>query len=185
MFRSAQILQRTVIGDNTTVGDFTKITNSVIGRNVIIGQNCLIDGAYIFEDTVIENGCHIKLSILAEHVILESDVTIERGVLIGPRVRVSRGRHVNEFLKLGSAPQPTSASAYSYTTTDSKERSKFGHQSDSDSGHPDYDDLNQTEQSSQNPFLGSDVHLWVDRVPKDEWDEEVEMGGKLSWQIGI
>ena len=84
--RSAQVGPFTVIGDNSKIGDNTKITNSIIGQGCSIGSNVTIEGSYIWDNVTIEDGCKLSHAIVCDGVIIKSGAELEPGVILSFKV---------------------------------------------------------------------------------------------------
>lgn len=57
-----------------TGAPITVISNCVIGRNCTIGAGVRITNSYIFDDVTIEDDCTIDYSIIANGVVIKSEV---------------------------------------------------------------------------------------------------------------
>lgn len=84
--RSAQVGPFTVIGDNSKIGDNTKITNSIIGHGCSIGSNVKIEGSYIWDNVTIEDGCKLSHAIVCDGVVIKSGAELEPGVILSFKV---------------------------------------------------------------------------------------------------
>ncbi|CAG8443520.1 6183_t:CDS:10 [Acaulospora morrowiae] len=79
--RSCSLGEKVLIGAGTRIAENVKITNSVID-NPFIGPNVEIDGAYIWDGVKINANCSIFRSILANNVVLEENVIVNKGCLL-------------------------------------------------------------------------------------------------------
>ncbi|KAL3649373.1 hypothetical protein CASFOL_005776 [Castilleja foliolosa] len=104
--RSAKIGPFTVIGSDSSVGNYTQVSNSVIGEGCIIGSNVSIDGCYIWDKVTIEDGCKLKHAIVCDGVIIKSGAVVEAGVVLSFKVIIGRGFVVPAYSKVSLLQQP-------------------------------------------------------------------------------
>ncbi|KAG6599283.1 hypothetical protein SDJN03_09061, partial [Cucurbita argyrosperma subsp. sororia] len=104
--RSAQVGPFTVIGDNSKIGDNTKITNSIIGQGCSIGSNVTIEGSYIWDNVTIEDGCKLSHAIVCDGVIIKSGAELEPGVILSFKVVVGDQFIVPSYSKVSLFQQP-------------------------------------------------------------------------------
>ncbi|XP_022999250.1 translation initiation factor eIF-2B subunit epsilon-like isoform X2 [Cucurbita maxima] len=104
--RSAQVGPFTVIGDNSKIGDNTKITNSIIGQGCSIGSNVTIEGSYIWDNVTIEDGCKLSHAIVCDGVIIKSGAELEAGVILSFKVVVGDQFIVPSYSKVSLFQQP-------------------------------------------------------------------------------
>lgn len=83
---SAQIGPFTVIGNGTTIGDNTRISNSVVGDGCKIGSNVSVEGSYIWHNVTIEDGCTLRHAIVCDGVIIKSGAVLEPGAVVSFKV---------------------------------------------------------------------------------------------------
>lgn len=102
------IRESAVIGDASSVGSFTEIGHHcVIGRDVRIHSHCFVaeytrieDGVWLGPGVMVANVWHPLCSLAKECikccgcVIIEPDVIVGMGAIIGPGVRLNRGAFV-------------------------------------------------------------------------------------------
>ncbi|XP_050940737.1 uncharacterized protein LOC103495740 isoform X1 [Cucumis melo] len=105
--RSAQVGPFTVIGDNSKIGDNTKITNSIIGHGCSIGSNVKIEGSYIWDNVTIEDGCKLSHAIVCDGVVIKSGAELEPGVILSFKVVVGDQFTVPSYSKVSLFEQPT------------------------------------------------------------------------------
>ncbi|KAK8938162.1 hypothetical protein KSP40_PGU004589 [Platanthera guangdongensis] len=105
--RSAHIDAFTVLGNATTVGDNTKISNSVIGQGCIIGHNVVIEGSFVWDNVTIEDGCKLSHALICDGVHLREGVILEPGVIISFKVEVGQNIVVPTYSKVSLLPQPS------------------------------------------------------------------------------
>lgn len=105
--RSARIDAFTVLGNATTVGDNTKISNSVIGQGCIIGNNVIIEDSYVWDNVTIEDSCKLSHALICDGVHLREGVILEPGVIISFKVEVGQNIVVPTYSKVSLLPQPS------------------------------------------------------------------------------
>ncbi|KAJ7219182.1 nucleotide-diphospho-sugar transferase, partial [Mycena pura] len=86
--RTCKIGNNTLIGEGTKILGDAQISGSVIGRNCVIGPGSIVEGAYIFDGTVIGAQCTVKRCIIGTGVTIKEKTKIERGCLVGDGVVV-------------------------------------------------------------------------------------------------
>jgi translation initiation factor eIF-2B subunit epsilon len=104
--RSAKIGSSTVIGNRTSIGDNTVISNSVIGDDCVIGSNVAIEGCYIWKNVTIEDGCKLSHAIVCDGVIIKSGAVLEPGVVLSFKVVVGQNFVVPSHSKASLLQQP-------------------------------------------------------------------------------
>lgn len=105
--RSAQIGPFTVIGNGTTIGDNTIISNSVVGDGCKIGSNVLVEGSYIWHNVTIEDGCTLRHAIVCDGVIIKSGAVLEPGAVLSFKVVIGQQFVVPSYSKVSLLQQPT------------------------------------------------------------------------------
>lgn len=105
--RSAQVGPFTVIGNGTTIGNNSKISNSVVGESCTIGSNVSIDGCYIWHNVTIEDGCQLKDAIVCDGAVLKSGSMLEPGVVLSFKVIIGQNFKVPAYSKVSLLQQPT------------------------------------------------------------------------------
>ncbi|GMH10355.1 hypothetical protein Nepgr_012196 [Nepenthes gracilis] len=105
--RTAEFGPFTVIGNGTTVGNDSKISNSVIGEGCSIGSNVLIEGSYIWNKVTIEDGSKIRHAIVCDGVIVKSGAVLEPGVVLSFKVVIGEQFVVPAYSKVSLFQQPT------------------------------------------------------------------------------
>ncbi|XP_058206789.1 uncharacterized protein LOC131320191 [Rhododendron vialii] len=105
--RSAQISPFTVIGNGTTIGDNTRISNSVVGDGCKIGSNVSVEGSYIWHNVTIEDGCTLRHAIVCDGVIIKSGAVLEPGAVVSFKVRIGQQFVVPSYSKVSLLQQPT------------------------------------------------------------------------------
>lgn len=92
--RSCEVRRRSVIGQNTSIGDGAVVENSVVGRRCMIGRNVVLDGAYVWDDAAIGDGTVVKQAVVANEAYVGKKCTIEPGALVSYKVRIADGTTV-------------------------------------------------------------------------------------------
>jgi NDP-sugar pyrophosphorylase family protein len=64
----------------------TAATEQILMNFFFPGKNVVIENAYIWDNVVIGDNCKIVQSIVADDVILKSNVSVEKGCLISFKV---------------------------------------------------------------------------------------------------
>ncbi|PSS24876.1 Translation initiation factor eIF-2B subunit epsilon like [Actinidia chinensis var. chinensis] len=105
--RSAQIGPFTVVGNGSTIGNNTKISNSVVGEGCNIGSKVSIEGCYIWHNVTIEDGCTLKHAIVCDGVIIKSGAVLEPGVVLSFKVVIGQQFVVPSYSKVSLLQQPT------------------------------------------------------------------------------
>lgn len=105
--RTAQIGPFTVIGNGTTIGDSSKVSNTVIGAGCTIGSNVSIEGSYIWNNVIIEDGCKLTHAIVCDGVIMKSGAVLEPGVVLSLKVVIGEQFVVRAYSKVSMFQQPT------------------------------------------------------------------------------
>ena len=89
-----------VVAGGSVIGAKSCIVNSVIGPNCIIEDNCHIEGSYLWSNVSVRKNSTICSSIIADHVEIKPNVTVEPGciisfrVVIGPDFTVQAGSRI-------------------------------------------------------------------------------------------
>ncbi|CAA2978766.1 translation initiation factor eIF-2B subunit epsilon [Olea europaea subsp. europaea] len=104
--RSAQIGPFTVIGNGTSIGSNTEISDSVVGEDCVIGSNVSIEGCYIWNNVTIENGCKLRHAIVCDGVIMKSGAVLEPGAVLSFKVVVGQQFIVPAYSKVSLLQQP-------------------------------------------------------------------------------
>ncbi|KAA8536938.1 hypothetical protein F0562_029416 [Nyssa sinensis] len=104
---SAQIGPFTVVGNGTTIGKDTKISNSVVGEGCTIGSNVSIEGSYIWHNVTIEDGCKLRHAIVCDGVLMKSGSVLEPGVILSFKVVIGQQFVVPAYSKVSLLQQPT------------------------------------------------------------------------------
>lgn len=93
----SQVVDNSIIGENTRVGEGCQITNSIIGAGVTIGNNCVIENSFIWDGADVCNGCTIKHSLLCYNTTLYENCTLQNGcvlcdqISVGPDISLDNG----------------------------------------------------------------------------------------------
>ncbi|XP_059652622.1 uncharacterized protein LOC132299815 [Cornus florida] len=105
--RSAQIGPFTVVGNGTSIGNNTRISNSVVGEGCTIGSNVLIEGCYIWHNVTIEDGCKLRHAIVCDGVLMKSGAVLEPGAVLSFKVLIGQQFVVPAYSKVSLLQEPT------------------------------------------------------------------------------
>lgn len=72
--KNCRLKSKVLVGENTTIGEGSSITQSVVGSNCKIGRNVIIKNSFIWDNTVIEDDCSVIQSIVCENCLLRRNV---------------------------------------------------------------------------------------------------------------
>lgn len=98
--RTCKVGKRTVIGNDTSIGDGSVVSNSIIGRRCRIGKNITIQNAYIWDDVTIGDGSIIDRAIIANEAVVGKNCTIPSGALLSFGVRISDSIKLNPDVRI-------------------------------------------------------------------------------------
>ena len=116
---SVRVRGMVVLGDGVEVGEGTLLENCVVGRKTRIGRRCELKDTVIWEEAILGNDVRVrncvvcnrveigdrflalKGAVIAEKVKIESDVRIEKDVVIWPEKFVESGSIVSTNLVWG------------------------------------------------------------------------------------
>lgn len=87
--RTCKAGKRTVLGQDTSIGDGSVVENSIIGRRCYIGKNVTIRNAFLWDDVVVRDNSTIDRAIIANEAIIGQGCTIQPGALIGRASRIA------------------------------------------------------------------------------------------------
>ncbi|XP_038970929.1 translation initiation factor eIF-2B subunit epsilon [Phoenix dactylifera] len=105
--RTAQIRAFSLVGNGTTIGDHSEISNSVIGQGCTIGRNVSIQGSYIWDNVIIEDDCKLSHALVCDGVHLRAGVVLEPGVILSFKVEVGQKIVIPAYSKVSLLPQPS------------------------------------------------------------------------------
>jgi translation initiation factor eIF-2B subunit epsilon len=92
--RTCKVGKRTVLGQDTSIGDESVVANSIIGRRCQIGQNVMIQNAFIWDDVVISDGSIVDRAIIASSVVVGRNCKVLAGALLSFGVRIADEKEV-------------------------------------------------------------------------------------------
>ncbi|KAI3958735.1 hypothetical protein MKX01_023411 [Papaver californicum] len=105
---SAHVVPDTLVGSGTSIGDYSKISNSVIGKGCCIGSNVSIEGSYVWDNVTIQDGCQLNNALVCDGVVIKSGVVLEPGVVLSFKVVVdTKFPMIPAYSKVSLHPQPT------------------------------------------------------------------------------
>ncbi|XP_026396426.1 translation initiation factor eIF-2B subunit epsilon-like [Papaver somniferum] len=98
----------TYVGNGTSIGDFSKISNSVIGKGCCIGSHVKIENSYIWDNVTVQNSCQLNNAFVSDGVVIKSGVALEPGVVLSFKVVVgAKSPIIPAYSKVSLHPQPT------------------------------------------------------------------------------
>ncbi|KAJ2365248.1 translation initiation factor eIF-2B epsilon subunit, GEF, partial [Coemansia sp. RSA 2607] len=77
--RESRVEHHVILGSNSHVADFARVSDTVLGKNCGIGERSLVRGSYLFDNAKVSRGSVVEKSILGERVTILDNVVIERG----------------------------------------------------------------------------------------------------------
>ena len=111
------------VGQDTSIGERTRITQSVIGKACTIGNDVHISNAYLWDnvtikvynhmqicfwlfikDASLQDHCRISIALIADGVILNEGVELGNGCVIGPGVILAAGTKIDPNTRLMAHP---------------------------------------------------------------------------------
>ncbi|GAB5366067.1 hypothetical protein AAMO2058_001112500 [Amorphochlora amoebiformis] len=98
--RSSKVICDSAIGEGTQIGPSCIVEGCVIGRNVIIQEGAQLRNCHVWDGCRIGKGAKIEESLLAQGVILGSDVTVSSNCILGCKLEVKSGVHVPAMSRL-------------------------------------------------------------------------------------
>ncbi|XP_021772330.1 translation initiation factor eIF-2B subunit epsilon-like [Chenopodium quinoa] len=104
---NAQIGPFTLIGNGTTIGSNSKVSNSIIGEGCKIGSNVSIEGSYIWNNVTVEDGCKLKHAVVCDWVVMKARAVLEPGVILSFKVVIGEDIVVPDYSKVSLYEQPT------------------------------------------------------------------------------
>ena len=157
------------IGNNTAIGEGSRISQSVIGRNCRIGKNVTILGSYLQDNVVVLDNAVLTNAMVCESAVLRQSVVVEPGAIVSFNVVIGQGHVVRGDTRISLCQQ----------------RKGQLHDSDDEleySPPPDADSAIQPQQSAparrHNNSSGRD-----NDEDEDEGDEEEDLGLSLSKSV--
>ncbi|KAL0939615.1 translation initiation factor eif-2b epsilon [Colletotrichum truncatum] len=91
---------RSILGQGTSVGAGSKVTDSIIGRRCTIGKNVRIENSFIWDDTIVEDGAVITRAILADSSVVGKGSSVAAGSLLSYGVVIGEDVQVPESTAL-------------------------------------------------------------------------------------
>lgn len=104
---SAQVCAFSLVGNKTTIGENSCISNSIIGQGCAIGRNVSIEGSYIWDNVTIEDDCRISYALVCDGVNLRAGVVLEPGTILSYKVEVGQQLVIPAYSKVSLLPQPS------------------------------------------------------------------------------
>lgn len=101
--RTCKVGKRTVLGQDTSIGEGSVVGNSIIGRRCQIGKDVTIHNAFIWDDVVISDGSTIDRAIIASKVVVGKNCKIQPGALLSFGVQISDEKEVKSSSRITKA----------------------------------------------------------------------------------
>lgn len=98
--RGSVIQRRSIVGQGTSIGIDSVITDSIIGRGCHIGNNVTIRGAYLWANCSIGDNSVVEGAVLADEVFIGRNSTVTPRCLIASKVRVANDIKLPEGTRL-------------------------------------------------------------------------------------
>ncbi|KAJ2558542.1 translation initiation factor eIF-2B epsilon subunit, GEF [Coemansia sp. RSA 1933] len=140
--RESHVARNVVLGPNSHVADFARVSEAVLGARCRVGENAVVRGSYMFDDVVIGKGSAIEQSILGERVTVLDNVVLERGCVVGDDVTLGPNVRIPAFTHI-ARKKPQNNNGFSDDDTDS---------------YSDYDDDDDDSDYGQGPSTISARH---------------------------
>ncbi|KAJ3023506.1 UNVERIFIED_CONTAM: hypothetical protein HDU68_008576 [Siphonaria sp. JEL0065] len=182
---TTRLTRHVVVGDKTSVGEKSEISNSVVGRNCKIGKNVKINGSYIWDNVVIGDNVVIERSILADGVVVLNGVTIEKGSILSYGVQVGPDFTLREFSRLSMNRGRSADESDEESDSDSEEEDMYNVQDvgEEGKGYEKRDEVDEDEDDEEEHkaildvcSLARDIQLHdIDDFADDDSDEEDDL----------
>ncbi|NIA11784.1 MAG: NTP transferase domain-containing protein [Nitrospiraceae bacterium] len=91
---SLKVRGAVVLANGVEVGERTSLENCSIGKNTRIGRSCQLNDAVIWEDTVVEDDTKLRNCVICNHVEIGSRVEALKGAVIAEKVKVESNVHI-------------------------------------------------------------------------------------------
>lgn len=89
------------IGQNASVLAGAQVgPNTVIGDNVVVAENANINHAIVWENSYIGAGTDIQACTICSGNVIQNDVRIEEGAVVGDKCQIGVGAHIRGNIKL-------------------------------------------------------------------------------------
>ena len=112
--RGSKITRRSMVGQRTSVGIGSTVTDSVLGRGCHIGNHATIRGAYLWADCSVGDGSTIDGAVVADGAAVGRNCTIGVGCLVAANVRIADGVNLPPGTRLTrTGPIPKDAASAS------------------------------------------------------------------------
>ncbi|MDD5688314.1 MAG: NDP-sugar synthase [Elusimicrobia bacterium] len=87
--KSVRIFGHLAVGNNTTIAEKTTISGNVcLGNDVKVGKNCFLSNCVVLTNTIIEEDSKIENSLIGKNCIIEKNVQLKEGCVIGDKTIV-------------------------------------------------------------------------------------------------
>jgi translation initiation factor eIF-2B subunit epsilon len=124
--RPVTIDNKSVIGQSTSIGADTSISQSILGARCNVGKRCSIEGSYIWDDVTLGSDVKIHSAIIGSETFIADKCTINAGALISFGVKLTPGTIVPAGVKVTTASQANTdrsvgSEAYEFEDEDEEE----------------------------------------------------------------
>eukprot|EP00252_Welwitschia_mirabilis_P016124 TRINITY_DN3563_c0_g2_i1.p1 TRINITY_DN3563_c0_g2~~TRINITY_DN3563_c0_g2_i1.p1 ORF type:complete len:742 (-),score=186.19 TRINITY_DN3563_c0_g2_i1:165-2390(-) len=104
--RSATVGRLSLIGNDTSIGDHSTVTDSIIGEGCIIGCNVTIEGCYIWNNVTVHDNSCLRYAIVCDRAIIKEGAVIEPGTILSFNVVIGKGFTVPRYSKISLMQKP-------------------------------------------------------------------------------
>lgn len=102
-----------LVGENCTVGDSVEVHNfAILGDNVEVGEGTKLNACVIFANSTLGRECRVGESIVGADAILEDQVQVKAGSVIGDACYIKRGATLGYNTRLWYASRLEADSAF-------------------------------------------------------------------------
>jgi len=95
-----QCTGKVVIGQNCTIGEGVKLSNTVIGDNSVIGPGAIITNSVIWSDVVVGHNTEISSDVIGSKCSIGEKAVIAENVFIGDGCWIGRSARLSANIKL-------------------------------------------------------------------------------------
>ncbi|CAH0391142.1 unnamed protein product [Bemisia tabaci] len=117
--KDCKLLQDTIIGAGSQIGNNTVIKNSVIGCQCKIGSNVTIKNSFLFDGCIVKDNCTISYAVLGSVSQVGESSSVLDGCILGPHVVLDSKTCVKSMLLQASeSKDKVGSQAYIYENKD-------------------------------------------------------------------
>ncbi|KAJ2720347.1 translation initiation factor eIF-2B epsilon subunit, GEF, partial [Coemansia sp. Benny D115] len=99
--RESRVDHHVILGTNSKVADFARVSNAVLGADCSIGERSIVRGSYLFEGAQVGRNSVVEGCILGERAVILDNVILERGCIIGDDVVIGPNVRLAPFTRIG------------------------------------------------------------------------------------